>query len=250
MKTTTTILKLIQQKANWVNYKLLMLLTPFFLTTIAFSQAHPFIIVKQTEYSNLQALATGANAKPVFTQMRNTAINTATNKTVNPTATMISRSATVRDIMDACALAYILDPARRNIYRDKFYATLKYWDLSVTGNLPQNLLESSWDNSIPPEGAFFATVIAMDIMYSDPNTTPAQIIQRNGFNAMMEQPGNDGNMGPVPFINKVFPYHNMSHSASRGIWAIWKGGIVNNSALDTAVALYKGVWLNYSSPDV
>lgn len=81
-------------------YTLLIFLYLFTLESVC-AQTHPFIIVKETEYPSLQALATGPNAKPVFTQMRNTAINTATNKTVNVAASMLTRSATVRDIMDA-----------------------------------------------------------------------------------------------------------------------------------------------------
>ncbi len=90
----------------------------------------------------------------------------------------------------------------------------------------------------------------MDIVFDDPNTTAVQLVQRAGFNALMERPGTTGTMGPATFFTTAnFSHHLTAHAAARGIWALWKGGVDNNPALDAAVDLYKQTWLDFITED-
>ncbi|MBC8039423.1 MAG: hypothetical protein H7Y06_02680, partial [Opitutaceae bacterium] len=215
-----------------------------------FAQTHPFIIVKTQEYAALQALSVGGASKAPWIGMRTTAISTSNNTTINATDAIRSRAGNLTKIMDATALAYIVDPANRNTYRNRFYQYLKYWDLTQTGNLTQELSMTSWDAAVPTAAAFFATIIAMDIIYNDPNTTSAQLTQRANFNALMEAPGGAGVRGPAMFFTTDYePYHLESLMSARALWALWKNGLVNNPALNDAVATYKQTWLDRITDD-
>ncbi|NQW99824.1 Ig-like domain repeat protein, partial [bacterium] len=227
-----------------------MILSTLVMITSALAQTHPFIIVKDTDYASLQALSVGGASKVPFIRMRSDAVNISNTTTYSEAAALGTRLGSLIKIMDSTALAYIVDPANRNTYRNRFYQYLKYWDLAQNGNITKDLNIASWEGGVQSAAAFFATVIAQDIIYNDPNTTAAQILQRNGFNAMMEVTGPVGAMGPATFYNTQYePYHLTSLMSARAIWALWKGGILNNAALDAAVAGYKEDWLSHITDD-
>jgi hypothetical protein len=228
----------------------------------------PSLIVRTSEFPTLESLAVGGRAKAPFIDMRTDAIN-ASNYTPYPEAGNIEqRSGRLTKIMDSTALAYILDPANRTKYRARIYDHLKYWDINQNGNITAEMNINSWSATVPPTGAFFATLIAMDIVAGDPNTTPAQLALRNNFNALMERNGTPyvpavaavgsnparpavkATQGPAKFVTTQYePYHLESLMSARALWALWKNGKNNNSALNEAVSIYKNHWLDHITED-
>lgn len=203
---------------------------------------HPFVIVQESEYANLQALCSSTGREP-FRSWKTTA-NSRSNTTFNESSDIRTRATNYIKIMDGLALSYILTSSQttRDAYRNKFYDYLKYWNTSQAGNITSELNWASWDASIPPEGAFMATIICMDIMYNDPNTTDAQKIQRTNFNTLLK-PAADYT------YNSNYSHHFHSHAAARAIWELWTGGATNNTKLDAAVAMYKSAWTGFITED-
>lgn len=224
----------------------IQLLTAALLVQCVRAQSHPFMIVKDADYPVLQALSVGGSSKAPFIRMRTDAINISNQTTYNESASVASRARSLIKIMDSTALAYIVDPANRNTYRDRFYQHLKYWDLSQSGNITKDLNINDWNATVPTAAAFFGTLVAMDIIHNDPNTTANQLVQRGNFNALMEIAGVAGppnTMGPATFFKTQYePYHLESLMSARALWALWKDGLVNNTALDDAVTVYKDEW--------
>jgi hypothetical protein len=213
------------------------------LAVAAAAAEHPFLAVRTSEYAELQALAT----RSPWREIRTVALNTSNNTTINPAAGIRDRAFNLNKIMEATALAYVIDPANRDRYRDRFYTYLKYWDLEQPGNLTKDLSDSSWDGSVPTGAAFFYTVLAMDIVHADPGTTPAQAAQRDGFIALMDRPGGPGAMGPGRYFDETpFEFHLMAHRAAKGIWALWKG---DTAKLASAVADYRRAWMDFITDD-
>lgn len=220
------------------------------------AQTHPFIIVKESDYPALQALSVGASSRAPFIRMRTDAMSIPSYTSYDTSASVSTRSISLIKIMDSTALAYIVDPANRAAHRDRFYTYLKYWDLTQPGNITKDLNINDWNACVPPTAAFFATIVAMDIIYNDPATTAAQILQRDNFNAMMETPGNawtsttPGTMGAATWIKSQYePYHLESLMSARALWALWKDGLVNNTALNDAVTVYKDHWRDHITDD-
>ncbi len=233
---------------------LIALLSP----VAALAQTHPFIIVKSTDYPALQALSVGASSKVPFIRMRTDAMNISNTTTYSETAAVATRAGSMIKIMDSTALAYLMAPANRNTYRNRFYQYLKYWDLAQNGNITKDLFINDWGACVPTAAAFFATIIAMDIIYNDPSTTSAQITQRSNFNTMMEVAGTAGTqtpyvagtMGAATFFKTQYePYHLESLMSARALWALWKDGPVNNTALSDAVTVYKDHWRDHITED-
>lgn len=204
---------------------------------------HPFLIVRSADYAELQALAT----RSPWREIRTAALNTSNNTTINAAAGVRERAFNLAKIMDATALAYILDPANRDRYRDRFYTYLRHWDLAQAGNITKDLTDDSWDGSVPTGNAFFYTVVAMDIFHDAPGATAAQVAQRDGFIAMMERAGGAGQMGPAKFFSEhPFEFHLMAHRAAKGVWALWKG---DAATLASAVADYRRSWTDFTTDD-
>ncbi len=171
------------------------------------AQTSPFLIVKESDYASLRALASGAQSQPLLVRMRQDAAAVAGYNV--GTGTVQSRAQNLNRVMDALALSYILEAnqSTRNTYRNRFYDLLDYWDLSKPNNIPKDLEVSEWYSSVPPGAAFFHTVLAMDVFYNDPNTTAAQITKRSNFIAMMEQDGPHGAMG----VARYYAYAGMNN---------------------------------------
>ena len=75
----------------------------------------------------------------------------------------------MRDIMNHCALAYLVDPGNRAYYIQKIVSTMEFWsDLFALMDVP----DAAWTEKVPPGTAFFMSVLALDIVYAD--LTPEQ----------------------------------------------------------------------------
>lgn len=204
---------------------------------------HPFLIVRTTEDAALQALA----SRSPWREIKAAALSTSNGTTISAGAGVRDRAFALNKIMESTALAYLIDPANRDKYRDRFYTYLRYWDLAQSGNITQDMTDDTWDGCVPVGAAFFYTVVAMDIIHSDPKTTPTQAAQRDGFIAMMDRAGGPGQMGPGRFFDETpFEFHLMAHRAAQGVWALWKGDAVR---LASAVADYRRSWLDFITED-
>ena len=143
-------------------------ITAFSIPAEHYAEAHPFLLVNESEYAELQ---NRASLEP-WLSFKSTAIADAGSLTYNTSASYVNRCTQMRDIMDSCSLSYILDTANRTAYVNKIYNTFGYWVSGATGNLYDELNSINWTYDIPPASSFFSCVIALDIIY--PSLTSSQ----------------------------------------------------------------------------
>jgi len=142
--------------------------TAFSIPAENYATTHPFLLVSESEYTELRSRA----SQEPWASFRTTAIEDAGTLTYSTSAAYVTRCSQMRGIMDACSLAYILDTANQSTYVTKIYNTFQYWVSGVTGNLYDELDNIDWTYDIPPASAFFSCVIALDIIY--PSLTSSQ----------------------------------------------------------------------------
>jgi hypothetical protein len=131
--------------------------------------SHPFLIVNASEFEELRSRA----SEEPWATFKRTAISDAKTLTFNKAAGYGDRCTSMREILEACSLAYILDPDNKDLYIDKILDVLNYWKSDVEGNIFKELDSTNWTYAIPPSGAFFSSVLALDIIY--PDLTPEEI---------------------------------------------------------------------------
>jgi len=196
---------------------LIIPVTPFSYRTESNAATHPFMLVSESEYAELQSRA----SQEPWKTWKTTAIADAGSLTYSTGAAYSTRCTQMRDIMESCALAYILDLSKRSTYATKVYNTIAYWVPGTTGNLYDSITGGTWEYYIPPAAAYFSTVVALDIVY--PSLTPDQ---RSTAESRLEVVHNK--------------YWNTSANwdvgvwGARGIWPLYK----NSSQLSTAANEY------------
>ena len=122
--------------------------------------AHPFLIVTEANYPELQSRA---STQP-WTDMKGEAISDAGSITFNTGSDYVTQSGQMDDIASTCALAYILDPTNRSTYVTKFYNTaMTAWP----SYLRPGLLDNDFQRCVIPGIAYFNSVLALDIMHDD-----------------------------------------------------------------------------------
>jgi hypothetical protein len=129
---------------------------------------HPFLIVKESDYPALRARA----AKSPWKEMKADAIACVKKARFDPKADCYKRCNQMSEITGAGALAYILDPDNKALYKNKIADALKHW-----GKIHDELMTVSRSNAghrywVSPGTAVFNSVLALDIIYND--LTPAQ----------------------------------------------------------------------------
>lgn len=138
-----------------------------FLTPALESQAsapvHPFLIVSQSEYDELRSRA----SEEPWATLKATAIADAKNLVYNENDNYTNRCMAISYIMDACSLAYILDPENKDQYIDKIYDTFRYFAEDEPGNIYDELVSNNWTYAVPPSTAFFSAVLALDIIHPE-----------------------------------------------------------------------------------
>ncbi|MFA6097479.1 MAG: chitobiase/beta-hexosaminidase C-terminal domain-containing protein [Candidatus Paceibacterota bacterium] len=209
-------------KTNFLKTLLVIIVAGFiFNSTVLKAQAviHPFLIVKEGDYSALQAKA----AQAPWGGWKANAISKSA-LVYDPSPTVLvgnnlvrTKSENMRNIVSGGALAYILDPANRTTYKNRIVTALKKWDdLLNTAEIsdPSNI------EHLAVGTAFLNSVLALDIIHDDVSgidlaeieTKLARIltIQTKCPNCVVK---NWLDMSP----------HRQNTYAIKGIWAIYTG---------------------------
>jgi hypothetical protein len=137
-----------------------------FLAVRAEAINHPFLIVKEADYPELQERAT----RSPWREMKAEAVRQ-TQQLTYSAETDNGRNAgyKLRDGMGYAALAYILDPANRADYVYKIKSTLEtaLADMQAEhGAAPER-----WDTNVPFQGGVFNAILALDIIHDDLSAT-------------------------------------------------------------------------------
>ncbi|MCC6221811.1 MAG: heparinase II/III family protein [Deltaproteobacteria bacterium] len=128
----------------------------------AIAAEHPFLIVKQDKFTELQ----GRASQPPWKEMKATAISMANSLTYPVAGTKIDKSKAMIKIMNYTALAYIVDPANRVTYKNKIRDTISHWSTHYP-----TLDHAVWADTVLGGSAYFMSVVALDIIYNDLTTT-------------------------------------------------------------------------------
>ncbi|MGE9292689.1 MAG: hypothetical protein ACQKBW_03670, partial [Puniceicoccales bacterium] len=205
-------------------------LAAFIVAISSVRAEHPFMVVTESEYANLQDLA---NYEP-WASMKSHAIEKANTMTYSTAANYRTRAGYLARIMSCNALAYILDPANRATYRAKIIDHMQYWDTSVAANLRDELNTTTWDDTVPVGAAFMNSVLALDIIYDDLTSTQISYIE-----GLLDSVGESYYACP----NTAW---KLSGYACRGIWAIYTGNTIERAA---AIAGYREVMEGHLTDD-
>jgi len=171
---------------------------------------HPFLIVAESNYPALRALA----EQLPWSQMKTDAISDVQTLVYNSADDYEKKAQLMGDIVSAGALAYILDPSNSSTYISKVYDTMvNYWP-----DLWAGLDKSQHSHTVAPGSAFFNSVLALDIMYND--LKPAQ---RADIEAQLQLVADWYNSNNTSWQLNLY--------GVRGIWALYKG---DRSRIDKA----------------
>ncbi len=120
---------------------------------------HPFLLVTQGQYADLQARA----ERPPWKDMKEAALRAVPESNWDRWSSQSPerRALAIQRTTSVCGLLYILDPGRREVYRAKILAALHKWD-----DVGQRA-RAGWSNYVPVASAFLQSVVAYDIISSD-----------------------------------------------------------------------------------
>ncbi|MCC6221725.1 MAG: hypothetical protein IT291_10845 [Deltaproteobacteria bacterium] len=135
------------------------------LPALALAADHPFLIVKQEKFTELQ----GRALQSPWKEMKATAISMANSLTYPISGTKIDKSKALHKIMNYTALAYIVDPANRVTYKNKIRDSISHWSTHYP-----TLNHALWGDTVIGGSAYFMSVVALDIIYND--LTPTERI--------------------------------------------------------------------------
>ena len=203
--------------------------SPLSMTTESNAAAHPFILVNESEYAELQSRA----SQEPWQSWKTTAIVDAESINYSTDAAYSTRVTQMRDIMESCALAYILDPSNRSTYAAKVYNTIAYWVPEATGNLYDELNGGNWPYYIPPASAYFSCVIALDIVYPSLSTN-----QRTTAESRLQTVHNR--------FMAISANWDVGVWGARGIWPLYKG---DTTALEPIANSYYTALTGYLTND-
>ena len=120
---------------------------------------HPFLIVTEANFPELQSRA----ATSPWSAMKSQACSDCLNLSFSTGTDYVTQAGQMDDIASTCALAYILDPAKRDTYVAKFYNTaMTAWP----GYLRPGLSSSAFEYTVTPGISYFSSVLALDVMYN------------------------------------------------------------------------------------
>lgn len=131
------------------------------------SAGHPFLIVRASDFADLQARA----VQWPWQEQKAAAIEATTTERYNPAARIDIRAIMLARILTTTALAYILDPDRRPVYVARIVEHLHPFDPaepnSITANMRSNPDKTLWRYAVPTGNAFFHAVLALDIIHDE-----------------------------------------------------------------------------------
>ena len=181
---------------------------------------HPWLILRDADMPTLQARAASAP----WSAMKADAIKKINTLSYNASLPVFDKSVRMADIMGAGALAWVLDTnqANRNSYKTKLYNALLQWNDLRAG------LETDWNGSVPPGGAFFNSVLALDIIHDSLTAT-----ERANVEARLQ--------AVADWYEANQPAWEQNLYAARGIWALYAN---HSSNISRAKHQYRGVTFN------
>jgi len=124
------------------------------------AQEHPFLLVTEDMYPELQARATSSP----WSNMKTEAINFVNNNSYDNSDNATDKHYMIRNLSMCGALAYILDPANKISYKNKVRDALLKWDDAIT-SINDELTGHSAE--VYPGSSFVSSVVAFDIIYND-----------------------------------------------------------------------------------
>ena len=125
---------------------------------------HPFLICRKAEYDLLRERASrapwsdmAAEAGRVLEARRDDSTRRA------------SRGGTgIRDVMGSAALLYVIDPDRRDVYRERIREILDAWPVFLEEvDARWNAGGNRWFATVPPSSGYFNSVLALDVIHDD-----------------------------------------------------------------------------------
>lgn len=131
---------------------------------------HPFLIVRANQYEELQQRA---RAEP-WSDMKQIAAETVATTVYDFDADVLDRSETMKSMVSAGALMYILEPSQRSFYKDRVRDALMLWD-DLTGDPAAQ--DPDHDYVVGAGTAFFNSVLALDIIHNDLSTLELETIE-------------------------------------------------------------------------
>jgi hypothetical protein len=139
------------------------------------------------------------------------------------------------EIMESCSLMYILEDGKTEIsvsnkekYKTKILDTFALWS-----TLKNKIKDGSWENAVPPGGAFFDCVIALDVIHNDLTADELKAAE-----------------DCFASVANIFYKSKMSWTSNKwgayGVWAVYQN---NTKGINEACSKYKGEMLGYLTPD-
>ena len=185
------------------------------------AQEHPFLIVKKSQYAELQARASNWP----WNVVKADAISKINSAYYNASADYDTRGYQMSKPLNAGCLAYILDPENRTSYKNKMLDLISYWD-----DLWEGRDDNGWNVVITQ--ALWETVMAFDIMYDDLTADERDFIE-----------------GKI--VRTVDYFYTFSFSAAYkwgacGIWAVFKG---DRGLIDEAKSKWKTAFFERLTSD-
>jgi len=164
------------------------------------AREHPFLLVKESDFDELQKLALASPWK----ELKQLAIHNASNLVYDSGDDYKDRATRLSEIMGANALAYILDPARRHTYTRNILENINRWD-----DLSSELNKGSWTYEVPPATALFYCILALDIIH-------------NGI-GRAELEAAESKLNDVAEKYWDHRQHRLAIWTVRGLWSLYKG---------------------------
>ena len=195
---------------------------------------HPFLIVRKQNYTNLQARA----ARSPWKEQKAEVLSLARTLICNPAEGMRAWSEKLARIFSTTALAYILDPQNRPLYRDRIVEHLRFFDSShspsMIAQMRANPDKMLWIYGVPTGNAFFQGVLALDIIHDD--LPPDQLQQIEAF--LRE--------GPADYFMRTTLVWRQGSLAAKAIWPLYER---NASVYEPLANEWHKVTLSHISTD-
>lgn len=140
---------------------LLFIIVP--IGSISLAKPHPFLLLNKEMFSELNQRA---NQSP-WKEWKTESISKCQSLTfqISSMPLRITMQA-LQEILDSCALAYVLDPSNKIRYKNKIISSIHHWPTLYPQVDPTN-----WAKTVPPGSAFFISMLALDIIFDDLNST-------------------------------------------------------------------------------
>ena len=194
------------------------------------TSGHPFLITRRSEFPTWQARA----AQTPWSGMKARAQADCDTLAFLTDGTTKDKGTRYRDIMGACSLMYILDPANKAAYLAKLHAGFTGWP-ALFNQMKADYVNSSnrWVQVVPPSSAFFNSVIALDTVYDD-LTAAQRTTYENSLDAVAEW----------------FWVEDRSWgTATYGVRAVWATYQNDTARRSTALTQYRNQYLEWLTSD-